>query len=201
LILVTNNILLTEESNVEKFKEILRSGLVTKEVVNALLDSDSIDSNDKAEIKKLAIKNGIIMEKIDIKSLVENIVKGVLKEDNPQININTSFIQQYNKIFINIQNKYNIFFNSQTLSYPNFFTIMTETDEANRNFELIKKKTLNSIWDLPEYIFDRNDEYFNQIENNISDFSKKIELFADEVEKAALVLKDLDNIDYTISLF
>ena len=196
--ILASNILL-KENNIEKFKEILRSGLVTKEVVNTLLDSDSIDSNDKAEIKKLAIKNGIVMENIDIKTLVENIVRGVLKEDSPKIN--TAFVQQYDRVFINIQNKYNQFFNSESLSYPNFYNIMVETDEANRNFELIKNKTLNSIWDLPEYAYDQNDEYFRQTENTISEFSKKVELFTNEVEKAGSALKNLDDIDYTITLF
>ena len=188
------------ENNVEKFKEILRSGMVTKEVVNALFDSDSIDANDKPEIKKLAIKNGIVMEKINIKTLVENVVRGLISE-NEIPKINTDFIQQYTKIFAGLQRKYNVFFNSQTLSYPNFYTIMAETDEANRNYDLIKHKTLNSIWSLPEYAYDQNDDHFNQVENAISEFSKKIDLFTNEVEKAGIALKNLDDIDYTLKIF
>jgi len=194
----SDNIILVE-NNIEKFKEILRSGLVTKEVVSALLSSDSIDSSDKTEIKELAIENDLIMENINIKSLIENVVRRVINEDVPQIN--TLFLQQYSKKFLELQNKYNAFFNTQTLSYPNFYNIMVETDEANRGFDLIKRKTLNSIWGLPEYAYDQNDEHFIQVENSISELSKNVDLFVNEVEKAASVLKDLDNIDYTINLF
>jgi len=195
----TDNIILVE-NNVEKFKEVLRSGMVTKEVVNALLDSDSIDANDKPEIKKLAIENGIIMEKINIKTLVENVVRGLITE-NEIPKINTDFIQQYIKIFAGLQRKYNTFFNSQTLSYPNFYNVMAETDEANRNYDLIKHKTLNSIWALPEYAYDQNDDHFVQVENIISDLSKKIDLFTNEVEKAGIALKNLDDVEYTLNLF
>ena len=135
----------------------------------------------------------------NLKMVVENVVKKILKEASSQLN--TSFVQEYENYFQQLQFKYNQFFKQNNYSYAEFYNIMQVCDELTNKFTLLKNQVLGKIYDLPEHVYDTNDNYYLGLENKITEVHKKIDLFNDEIEKATKVLMELDDVEYALNIF
>ena len=162
-----------------------------KNATLAKSDSDNIILVEEKTMKKLNNDN--------LKMVVENVVKKLLREASGQLD--TSFLQEYENYFQQLQFKYNQFFKQNHYSYAEFYNIMQVCDELTKKFTMLKNQTLGTIYDLPEHIYDQNDNYYLEIENKIGEINKRIDLFNSEIEKATNALKQLDDVEYTLNIF
>jgi len=119
----------------------------------------------------------------------------------PQQKIDLSFLDLYAEKFKEIQTKYNIFWSSLTMSYPEFFKLEMEFDNLRRSFETKRLSTIFSIDKIPERFYDDNATYYQNIENKITNLSRRIDVMEKNIEQSSRLLKQFENIKLKINIF
>lgn len=137
----------------------------------------------------------------DMKILIENILTNVLIKENTAT---LGIVAQYENNFRIVQSQYNNFWEVGEISYAKFYDIQMRTEQLKNEFEVKSNKILSTISDkntTTEDEYYNNLEKYKEIENEISALSKKIDFFSSEINSVAEVLKNYDNIEYTLNIF
>lgn len=143
------------------------------------------------------------MEKLkqkELKRLIEQVVKNILNESYTL----PSLIEEYVSKFKFVQTQYNNFWESGEISYAKFYNIQLTADQFKNEYEAKSNKILSLISDktaTTEDEYYNNMEKYREIENGLSDLSKKIEFFTSEINTTAEVLRQYDDIEYKLNIF
>lgn len=143
------------------------------------------------------------MEKLnqkELKMLIEQVIKTMVNESYAL----PSLIEEYASKFKFVQTQYNNFWDSGEITYAKFYNIQLTADQFKNEYEVKSNKILSIISDktaTTEDEYYNNMEKYRDIENGLSDLSKKIEFFASEINTAADVLRQYDDIEYNLNIF